>query len=327
MPNYRLKFLRKPSFVEASSYLFLSFSAQNHSPFRSRRQLPSRQIKSFEKKCEKENILIIMEMLVSNNNFVEATSSNSVVSTASTLGLFLWDLLARARGKDNPRPKAVQDRPLPWEGPRFRLPVNDVPTTYSRRKSRSKSGYDAKNKTIPQKLVEDSMPRIHDQLPDPELWSQIDEKLKKQENENFTSVNKKLKFLRTRGRRTLKTVPAVVEIQKETELSKETKTNELTDNFRQLGSHSKRQKRSLTGHPQLEGVLRRRQLYCRTGYHIQIQSNGRVTGTDKDHDLHGEFVLHVLFWSNMSMTLKKDMKRETLSSKCLREDNAIDNGF
>lgn len=212
-------------------------------------------------------------MFESNGEFALGTNLNNIVSTTSTLSSLLWAAIARVSGRKVDRTFSPKFRPYTLENSMSRLPI-----TKTERSVHVKNSYKLNSESIPQGIIKDSIPIVHDRLPDPSLWRKIDENLKEQEKNNLSSTKKRESNNNKNTKKTSSLNNSSEKIQF------------LTSSKSNLQSR-KRTRRSLTAHPELEGVLRRRQLYCRTGHHIQILPNGRVVGTSKDHDRYGKQVI------------------------------------
>ncbi|KAG9467610.1 hypothetical protein GDO78_014616 [Eleutherodactylus coqui] len=97
------------------------------------------------------------------------------------------------------------------------------------------------------------------------------------------------------------------------------------------------QRGSPTDFAHLKGILRRRQLYCRTGFHLEIFPNGTVHGTRQDHSrfvhkkLNRECVFREQFeenWYNTyASTLYKHMDSEKQFYVALNKDGSPRDGY
>uniref|UniRef100_F6Y3G3 Fibroblast growth factor n=1 Tax=Ciona intestinalis TaxID=7719 RepID=F6Y3G3_CIOIN len=173
-------------------------------------------------------------------------SSNVPQSATGTnfLSSLLLAAVARARGKAVTGQSPPESPSSVLESSMSRTEAAKVQSVFSAKlgRARRKNSLSVDSST-PQKLTEETMPVVHDRLPDLSLWSKIDEELKEQEKSSANGL---------------------------------------------LSSTSARSKRntgmSAYDYDTQETTMRRRMLYCKNGFNLQILRNGRISGTQESHN-------------------------------------------
>jgi len=202
--------------------------------------------------------------------------SESAFSIPYTLGFLLWAAIARAKGSVVDRSTVSRSPPLLQKIPMYRMSISQILSerAFHQRRTTKETTYSV-NSPLQRLYYDDTIPIIHHSFPDPVLWKRIENDLVAQEKKVFKNSSN---FSKTNFKMTVNF------------------TSKTKSNSKQYFSKSRsRHKRSVRISKNLEGVFRRRQLYCRTGYHLQILPNGRVVGTEKDHNKYGKFGFNLVF--------------------------------
>nr|BAB88673.1 fibroblast growth factor 9/16/20 [Ciona savignyi] len=176
---------------------------------------------------------------------------SSNVPQAATGTNFLSSLLlaavARARGKVIAGHSQIEAPSSGLENSMPRIEAAKVRSLFPAklgRRRRQPSSLES-NSPVPQKLTEDTMPVVHDRFPDLTLWKKIEDDMKVQEKK--LSLGLPSHSQNTRSKRNI--YPFMQKYDKDT--------------------------------PQV--TMRRKMLYCKNGYNIQILPNGRISGTQESH--------------------------------------------
>lgn len=135
---------------------------------------------------------------------------------------------------------------------------NRIPTKHVRkygRRNRKRQNL-PKQDDSPQAITQDTMPIVHDRLPDPEAWKKFQDMEDSQNDYDVTGDD------------------VITEEKYELQSKEDAYTRSRRHIF--SGANSR--------------FIRRRQLYARTGYHIQIMPDGAIASTMTDHDTYGEYL-------------------------------------
>nr|CAB3245915.1 Fgf9/16/20 fibroblast growth factor 9/16/20 [Phallusia mammillata] len=223
---------------------------------------------------------------------VESYPGQSVESATGTISSLLLAVLSRARritGGGNSEQKTPS---FALRGSMSRIPASEVrsvdPEVRRKTHMRPLKNGNPIQVSRPQPIVPDSVPMVHDRLPDPLAWNKIDTKLEKMENNAFTASGSSKGTVSQRSTRPETAVDASSSVT----TSKSSTTKISSRPSPKAAKRSRRTKRNSQLSPQMAGVLRRRQMYCSTGFHVQIMKDGRVTSTRTDHEEHAilEFI-------------------------------------